>query len=189
MLTLRNVRVSDRDLVLGWRNQPEVSRWMFTDHVITVEEHAVWFAAMLEDPNVRYWIIELDHVPQGVVHLTSIASIHQRCEWGIYLGETTARGTGAGEAASFLSLDAAFSELRMERVTCEVLATNERALGLYERIGFRREGCLRSYVTKGSVRHDVLVMSILRPEWATVRPGILSRLQQRHLIEGSTDRS
>jgi UDP-4-amino-4,6-dideoxy-N-acetyl-beta-L-altrosamine N-acetyltransferase len=189
LLTLRSVRMSDRDLLLGWRNQPEVARWMFTDHLISVEEHAVWFSAMLEDPNVRYWIIELDHVPQGVVHLTSISSIHQRCEWGIYLGETTARGTGAAEAASFLSLDAAFSDLSMERVTCEVLATNERALGLYKRIGFRREGCLRSYVTKSSERHDVLVMSILRPEWETLRPGIVDRLQQRMLIEAPTDGS
>jgi UDP-4-amino-4,6-dideoxy-N-acetyl-beta-L-altrosamine N-acetyltransferase len=152
------------------------------------EEHAAWFAAMLEDPSMKYWIIEVDDVPQGVVHLTSISPTHRRCEWGLYLGEQDARGTGAAEGASFLSLDVAFGELGMERVTCEVLATNDRALRLYERIGFRCEGCLRSYVSKSSVRHDVVVMSILRSEWANLRLAILTRLRKRNVITGAPPR-
>lgn len=181
MLTLRDIRSSDRDLVLTWRNQPDVARWMFTDHVIEHDEHAAWFDAMLEDPSKKYWIIEVDHVPQGVVHLTSISQTHQRCEWGLYLGEQAARGTGAAEGASFLSLDAAFGELGMERVTCEVLAPNDRALRLYERIGFRRQGS-RCHVSESSVQHDVVVLSISRSEWADGRPALLARLQQRNVI-------
>jgi UDP-4-amino-4,6-dideoxy-N-acetyl-beta-L-altrosamine N-acetyltransferase len=104
----------------------------------------------------------------------------------MYLGAQAARGTGAAEAASFLSLDWAFRELGMERVTCEVLATNERALRLYERVGFRRDEYLRSHLSKGSATHDVVVMSILQTAWEVLRPELLSRLQQRNLIAGAT---
>jgi UDP-4-amino-4,6-dideoxy-N-acetyl-beta-L-altrosamine N-acetyltransferase len=183
-LRLRDVRASDRDRVLAWRNQPDVAQWMFTDHVITSQEHEKWFTAMLRDRDVKYWIIENDDVALGVIHLTSISSTHEVCEWGMYLGEQSARGTGAAEGAAFLSIDFAFSELGVQRVTCEVIAGNERALRLYERVGFRHEGLLRSHVTKAGEPHDVVLMAILRTEWADLRSELIERLRQRNLITG-----
>lgn len=187
MLKLRDINVGDSERLLEWRNQDDVRRWMYTDHVIRRDEHALWFKSMMQNDSMRYWIIELDAVPVGAIHLTAMSVTHRRCEWGMYLGESSARGTGAAEAATFLSLDAAFGALNMQRVTCEVLAGNERALGLYERVGFRREGYLRSAVVNASERHDVVVMGLLRPEWETLRPGILGRLRQRILIDGSSE--
>ena len=183
-MTLRDIRSTDRDLMLEWRNQPDVAQWMFTDHVITPNEHELWFTVMLLDPKVKYWMIEVDQAPQGVVHLASISSVQKRCEWGMYLGAQAARGTGAAEAATFLSLDWAFRQLHMEQVICEVLATNERALRLYERVGFHRDDYLRSHVTKGSTTHDVVVMSILQTAWEVFRPELLGRLQRLNLIGG-----
>jgi UDP-4-amino-4,6-dideoxy-N-acetyl-beta-L-altrosamine N-acetyltransferase len=171
--------------LLAWRNQPDVAQWMFTDHVITAQEHEQWLTSMLLDPKVKYWMIEVDDVPQGVVHLASISSVQRRCEWGMYLGEQAARGTGAAEAATFLSLDWAFRQLGMEQVICEVLATNDRALRLYERVGFRRDDYLRSHVTKGSTTHDVVVMSILQTAWEKLRPELHGRLQRQNLIAGA----
>jgi UDP-4-amino-4,6-dideoxy-N-acetyl-beta-L-altrosamine N-acetyltransferase len=186
VLTLRDIDSRDSERMLAWRNQEDVRRWMYTDHVIGLDEHARWFTSMLQNDAMRYWIIELDAVPVGVIHLTEVSLEHRRCEWGMYLGEESARGTGAAEAATFLSLDTAFGALGMQRVTCEVLAGNDRALRLYERVGFRREGHLRSVVHKGSERHDVVVMGLLQPEWETLRPGILGRLRQPILIDGSS---
>ena len=171
--------------MLAWRNQPDVAQWMFTDHVITAQEHEQWLTAMLLDPKLKYWMIEIDDVPQGVVHLASISSVQKRCEWGMYLGEQAARGTGAAEAATFLSLDRAFRQLGMEQVICEVLATNERALRLYERVGFRRDDYLRAHVTKGSTTHDVVVMNILQTAWEVLRPELLGRLERQNLIGGA----
>ena len=186
-MTLRDIRSTDRELLLAWRNQPDVAQWMFTDHNITPEEHDEWLTSMLLDPKVKYWMIEVDQAPQGVVHLASISSVQKRCKWGMYLGEPAARGTGAADAASFLSLDWAFRQLCMEQVICEVLATNERALRLYERVGFRRDDYLRSHVTKGSTTHDVVVMSILQKAWELLRPDLLGRLQRHNLIGGATE--
>ena len=42
---MRPLADGDRDRLLAWRNQPEVARWMYSDHVISPDEHARWFAA------------------------------------------------------------------------------------------------------------------------------------------------
>jgi RimJ/RimL family protein N-acetyltransferase len=46
-----------------------------------------------------------------------------------------------------------------------VLAFNERTIELHERIGFVREGVLRSHVWRADGPHNVVVLSMLRSEW------------------------
>ena len=41
---LRPLNSGDKDRMLAWRNSPEVSAYMYTDHLIAPEEHERWFA-------------------------------------------------------------------------------------------------------------------------------------------------
>ena len=50
LVTLRRLRPDDRDRLLAWRNAPEVAAYMYSDHEITAEEHARWFAGIAGDP-------------------------------------------------------------------------------------------------------------------------------------------
>ena len=63
---LRTVGESDRERLLDWRNRPEVSAYMYTDHRIAADEHARWFEAAMAASDRRYWIIELDDAPMGL---------------------------------------------------------------------------------------------------------------------------
>lgn len=188
MLTIRPLAAEDRERVFEWRNRPDVREWMYTDREITEPEHHEWFASVLRDPTRRYWAFEWESAPVGVVHLADISVDQARCEWGIYVAEAAGRGTGTALGAAFLSLDAAFSELRLARVSCEALSTNERAIALYERVGFRREGLRRSHVRRGSgERADVVVFGLLRPEWEVLRPGLLARLSDRRILNAEVN--
>ncbi len=44
-------------------------------------------------------------------------------------------------------------------------ADRTSAIRTYEKVGFQREGATRSAVLRDGVRHDVIVMGILRDEW------------------------
>ena len=182
MLTIAPVTEGDRERLLVWRNQPDVSRWMYTDHVISQDEHDAWFSRMLADPTVRYWVLEWDSRPVGVVNLASISLLHQRCEWAIYLGDASARGTGTAAGAAVLSLDHAFGSLGMARVACEALAENHRAIALYERLGFKREGYLRSHVRRGDIRLDLVSLAILADDWQLLRRAHRQTLVARGVI-------
>lgn len=57
MMKLRDVCREDAEMLRTWRNLPEISRYMYTDHFITAKEHEAWFRRALSAPARRYWII------------------------------------------------------------------------------------------------------------------------------------
>lgn len=166
---LRPLRLDDIGRVLAWRNQPEVARYMYTDHRISEAEHARWFAAALGDEARRYWIIELDDEPVGLAGLTEISTTQRRAYCASYLTLEAHRGRGLGTAAERRLMDHAFLDLGLDKLCTEVLATNSPGVKLHERCGFTIDGVLREHVLKGGDRIDVVTMSLLRDEWAAGR--------------------
>ncbi|HMR94756.1 MAG TPA: UDP-4-amino-4,6-dideoxy-N-acetyl-beta-L-altrosamine N-acetyltransferase [Microthrixaceae bacterium] len=181
MIHLEPVAEPDRGLILDWRNQPDVARWMYTNHSISAAEHDAWFDGMVASPLHHYWILSWRSEPAGVVHLIRDPQEY-RAEWGIYVASNRVRGTGAASGAAFLSLERAFGDLGVGRVTCEALSDNSRALALYERVGFRREGYLRGHVTRGTEVRDVVCLGLMEAEWATLRVGLRAGLVDRGVL-------
>ncbi|MFL5684274.1 MAG: UDP-4-amino-4,6-dideoxy-N-acetyl-beta-L-altrosamine N-acetyltransferase [Chloroflexota bacterium] len=165
-VTLRRMAPEDKDRVLAWRNQPDVAAYMFTDHRITPAEHERWFASAMDDGTRRYWIIELDTVPVGLADLTEISAVQKRASVGLYLADPRVRGRGIGAAADLLVIRYAFAELGLEKLSAEVLTTNEAGLKVHLHHGFRVDGILRQHVIKAGRRVDVATLSLLREEWS-----------------------
>jgi UDP-4-amino-4,6-dideoxy-N-acetyl-beta-L-altrosamine N-acetyltransferase len=169
-VTLRRMALEDKDRVLAWRNQPDVAVQMFTDHLITVAEHDRWFAAAMDDATRRYWIIELDAMPVGLADLTEISAVHKRASVGLYVAEAHVRGHGIGAATDLLMIRYAFTELGLEKLSAEVLSTNEAGMNVHLHHGFRVDGILRAHVIKAGRRVDVATLSLLRDEWSDAAP-------------------
>ncbi len=70
---------------------------------------------------------------------------------------------GAGRALLAALLDLADRWLNYSRVELTVWADNARAITLYERAGFEREGFLRSYAFRDGSLVDAIAMARLRP--------------------------
>jgi RimJ/RimL family protein N-acetyltransferase len=65
-------------------------------------------------------------------------------------------------------LEFAFGTLDLIRVEADVDPRNERSLRMLERLGFVREGFLRSrYVVAGEIQ-DTVFLGLLREEWKHV---------------------
>jgi UDP-4-amino-4,6-dideoxy-N-acetyl-beta-L-altrosamine N-acetyltransferase len=181
LVTLERLRVDDSDLLLRWRRDPEVARWMYTTHTIAEEEHRAWMARVVVNDIVDYWVIKGDDVAVGTVNL-SPGPHHSACrDWGIYIGEPSARGTGIAECAMALSLDFAFDVRNSHKVSCEAMAHNDRALAMYERVGMKREGLLREQVFKEDSWSDVVVLGCLKLYWDNHRDRCFARCADRGL--------
>jgi RimJ/RimL family protein N-acetyltransferase len=103
-----------------------------------------------------------------VIGFVSIHSIEWNNQTGILsigIIEEAYRGKGYGSDAMQLILNYAFNELNLYRVGLDVIASNPRAVRVYEKAGFRREGVMRSSVYRDDIRGDRIIMGILRPEW------------------------
>ena len=71
-------------------------------------------------------------------------------------------GRGVGTAMMAAALDLADNWLNLRRVELKVYADNARAIALYERFGFEREGRLRDYAWRAGAYVDSLAMARLR---------------------------
>lgn len=73
---------------------------------------------------------------------------------------------GLGEEAIGLLLSYAFHQMNLHRVHLKVRADNPAAVRCYEKCGFRHEGTLRAHAYADGAYRDVLLMGILKEEWA-----------------------
>lgn len=101
----------------------------------------------------------------GSCQLHSINYVHRSAELQIRIGDASAQGMGYGTQATGLLLDFAFRDLNLHRVYLHVFANNERAIRMYEKIGFVREGIMRKMAHIDGVYIDAVLMGILREEY------------------------
>jgi UDP-4-amino-4,6-dideoxy-N-acetyl-beta-L-altrosamine N-acetyltransferase len=156
---------------------------MITNHEITRVEHDAWFTSMLADPSRRYWVIECDGEPVGVVHLADLSTDDASASWGIYIGEPDATGRGVGAGAVLLSLDAAFGPMGLERVTCEVIDANHAARRLYDRMGFRAASQPTSHTRATGDVVTLIPLRIDRDEWDARRPALAASLAAAGILD------
>jgi len=72
-------------------------------------------------------------------------------------------GRGAGSALMAAATSLADNWLNLRRLELNVYADNARAIALYERFGFAREGLHRDYAWRDGAYADSLAMARLRP--------------------------
>jgi len=169
MNVLRPIAPDDSPTLLRWRNRPDVARFMYTDHVISPDEHSDWFARALTRTDAQYWIIVAEGQDVGLVSVTEIDREHETCSWAFYVADASARGHGVGAFTEYTTLNVVFDDLGTRKLSCEVLASNPTVVQMHERFGFVREGLFRAQVLKAGKAADVHRLGLLREEWADVR--------------------
>jgi RimJ/RimL family protein N-acetyltransferase len=104
----------------------------------------------------------------GIIQLQSILWNHGVSWVAIEVGQEH-QGRGYGQEAMKLCLNYAFRELNLHRVQLSVFSYNEPAIRAYEKIGFKHEGTYREFLYRDGKRYDMLLYSILRPEWESLQ--------------------
>ena len=179
IVTLERVVQADKSSLRAWRNDPAVSKWMYTNHEISEAEHNSWFDNMLTDGSKLYWKIVADDVAVGAVFLTGIDPDADACEWGMYLADVHVRGKGVAQAACALSFRYAFTALGVSSVRCEAVAQNETAIGLYESVGYVRTGLKVGAVLRGNEMLSVVTLELTRDAWNAREDHVLQRLSEK----------
>lgn len=178
MVSLRDLTPADSAMLHQWRNLPEVAQYMYTDHQITAEEHRIWFDSIRDNTTRRYWIITSDGEDVGLANLYSIDRENQRCFWAFYIARPQQRGKGIGGFVEFQVLQYVFDTLKLNRLCCEVLASNQAVVEMHKGFGFAQEGYFRQHIWKAGAAQDVVSLAILRSDWEAKKPEIEARLQR-----------
>ena len=176
-LTLRSVAMDDAGMLLGWRNSPNVSRYMYTNHTIGEIEHIEWLGRAISDDSRSDFVILVDDRAVGLVTISAIDTANSRAEWAFYIADPAVRGKGVGSAVEFWALTHVFDRLMLNRLSCAVLGFNVAVAAMHESFGFTREGLLREHVRRSDGVHDVLLFGMLRSEWGVVRDRHAERIR------------
>jgi len=165
---LSPLQEKDLPTLFAWINNRESVSHSAPYRPISDFEHRTWYNSVSTRSDCVFFLIQRvgDDEAIGSCQLQSIHTVHRNAELRIRIGETANREQGFGTEALRLLLRFAFEDLNLERVYLHAFATNAVAIRVYEKVGFAREGVLRraAYVSGSYV--DVIVMGILRDEYA-----------------------
>jgi len=129
------------------RNDPDVRKWMYTDHVIELNEHLSWINKIKTDQSqIIFVAMGEDSCPLGVVNISKIDPINNKAEWGYYLTKE-ARG-GLGTALNYAIINFIFDVLNIQKLNGAVLEGNDDSIKLHKRFLFQDEGFRRANILK-----------------------------------------
>lgn len=70
-----------------------------------------------------------------------------------------------GSVLEFNLIDFVFEDLRLEKLNCEVLETNEAVVKMHKKFGFLEEGFRRANVIKENKRIGVHLLGLTKSNW------------------------
>jgi RimJ/RimL family protein N-acetyltransferase len=158
-LEFRKIQKEDIPFVNTIRNE-YAEEFLHDSRRFTMEESYEWF----EKTNPNYYIIFDNKKKIGYFRLSNYSEINKN----IYVGADISpeyRGRGYGYHSYKVFIPYLFDFYKLNKITLEVLSTNEIAKSLYLKIGFKYEGCKRKEVNKNGVWIDSIIMSILKDEY------------------------
>lgn len=137
---LRPATDADQEHVRTWRNHPQVRAVSLTQHVISADEHAAWWANTRNNPSRRVLIYERGDVPAGVVTFFDFDPEAKSSWWGYYLDNDGLESRGellpAWIQIQREAVRYADNELGLDTLDAEVLAVNEGVRRFNKRNGF-----------------------------------------------------
>jgi RimJ/RimL family protein N-acetyltransferase len=172
VLELRPFAPDDYQRLIGWATSPELlAQWAGAgsfDYPLTEAQLEAYRQTGL-GPNAESRIFTavlagatpVGHIELGFIRpdngTGSVCRVLIGPEW---------RGRGLGTEMVRALLRFGFEAFGLRRIDLRVYGFNETAIRCYTRVGMVREGCLRQGVRVGGQLWDVVLMAILREEWA-----------------------
>ncbi len=166
-LLLRYPRESDSKALFRLASDPEVTRFLSWGPYQAEREAEEWLATLPErraQGKALEFAIVKDNELLGITLLSEFSQRDRRCVLGTWLGRAH-WGTGVNGASKALIARIAFEALAIERLGTWADLRNERSQRALERLGFQREGVLRSYHRHDDQSRDLVSYSLLRSEW------------------------
>ena len=163
-MELRELVESDLSLRVEWMNNPAVYNTMHYSVPILLGNTQEWFKRNRRNPD-RYDVVFEDEngTPVAMGGLTGIDSDNFKAELYIFVNPLR-QGEGLGTLATRLLCKYGFESLKLNKIYLYTDAGNKGACKVYEKVGFKLEGCLRNENRKGNRREDRLYFGMFPQE-------------------------
>lgn len=161
----RKIKKEDLEMIRIWRMRPDITKYLNSDPVLTMEDQIKWYKKICESDKEFYWLLEVDDTAAGVVSLVNMDETAKSIHTGVYIAEKSKRSLRLIIDLQWNLYDYAFDCLGMHKVCEEVFTDNKAVLKILDLCGSKVEGQLRDHVYKNGCYYDITVRGILREEW------------------------
>ena len=160
-MILRDATRHDLDRIMALERRADMLDFIFQSSRAAHE-------AALEAPDISTLVIEADGVWGGFCMISDLTSGSSKAMLKRIALEHA--GQGIGTAAILAIQQHVFEVLCKHRLALDCYTDNERAIRLYEKTGFQREGVLReASVKRTGVRMSLVLFSLLKAEYDALR--------------------
>ena len=150
-VVLRPLTAADAPALLALLHDPGVAAWWMRASWDQINEEGAVVFAVLVDGEVA-GSIQYHEETDPDFHSASV---------DIFMGDAW-QDRGLGSEAMRVLIDHLVGDRGHHRITVDPAAANERAVRVYERLGFRRVGVMRAYERTGAgVWRDALLMELI----------------------------
>jgi len=158
-----NLTEEEKELVRNCRNNIDVRKWMYSDTIISPEEHKSFIINLKNDDKNCYWIVQKGQEYVGVISLNNINMNHRNACLGIY-SNPFCKFKNKGELLIRCLKHVSFSIAKLHTLKLEVMENNVKAINFYKKSGFKEEGRLKEFIFKNGNWYDMIVMGIVEGE-------------------------
>ena len=159
--------MDDEPLFHAWINDPDVTEHLSNLYPFSHVAEREWLEKnMTVDYNHAGFAVETLAESRliGSIGLIEVVPESRNATLGIMIGDKTCWDSGYGTDAMRVLCRFGFDYMNLHRIELQVIAGNDRALHVYEKVGFRLEGTRRDAMFKAGSYSDVFVMGLLAGE-------------------------
>lgn len=168
-ISLRAIHEEDLENVMHWRMDPEITKYMNTDPKLTLEDQKKWLDSIKNNPDVAYWLIQVNDEPAGVINLTGLTNENGNLGWAYYMGEKRLRSIKVALALEMNMYDYAFDVLEKKAVYGDVFSLNTGVIALHKLCGCEIVEEKKHHVCKNNIWYDVTFMRMTNELWKSIR--------------------
>lgn len=168
-VTLRKIEEGDLENIMRWRMDPDITRYMNTDPVLTMEGQKKWLAAVEANTDVKYRLIEVDRQPAGVINIGGLNNPSGDCTWGYYIGEKKLRSLKTALALEMSLYDYLFLTLHKKNLYGDIFTENAGVIQLHLLCGSEIVEEKKNHICKNGRFYDVTFMRMSAERWEQLR--------------------
>ncbi len=135
LLNFFNLSLAEQKMILEWRNNPSVRKWMFGQEVIDLKSHINYISSLKNSEDKIYFLVRQFDNYLGVIDFTRITI--KSAHIGLY-GNPDLKGVGTILMKYIIKYG--FDKLNVKSLISEVFNYNQKAIKLYQKFNFKEIG-------------------------------------------------
>ena len=167
-LYLRNIQLEDCNMkYVSWLNDTEINKYLESRLSVQSIDSIMRFVSDILDSKDNYMFAIMHKTSEehiGNVKIGPIHPVYNHAYVGYIIGEKKHWGHGLASEAVYLAVRYGFKILNLHKVNAGVIAPNVGSIKVLEKLGFKKEACIRDDVYQNEKYIDVYRYGILKNE-------------------------